>query len=223
MTFRRLAEQDHYQVLEVPYDASYEEIQSAYEAAKDLYSHDALVSGSILSEQERRRTFDRISEAYQTLIAEESRRLYDARLGLGTRGRSPVSVSAKVTTSPAVLDKSTTRLEEREPEPEVPVEGAVDAGCAEPRQCPVQLRPGEEATGEFLRKAREAMGLELQAISEETKIGQTMLEYIETERLDRLPAPVYLKNFTRQFAACLGLDGDRVASTYVERVRRLSV
>ncbi len=103
------------------------------------------------------------------------------------------------------------------------MEGTVDAGCAEPRQCPVQLRPGEEATGEFLRKAREAMGLELQAISEETKIGQTMLEYIETERLDRLPAPVYLKNFTRQFAACLGLDGDRVASTYVERVRRLSV
>ena len=79
---RRLSEQDHYQVLEVSYDASSEEIQSAFETARDIYSHEALVSSSILSDRERRRTFHRISEAYQTLIAEESRRLYDKRLGV---------------------------------------------------------------------------------------------------------------------------------------------
>ena len=79
---RRLSEQDHYQVLEVSYDASSEEIQSAFETARDIYSHEALVSSSILSDRERRRTVHRISEAYQMLIAEESRRLYDKRLGV---------------------------------------------------------------------------------------------------------------------------------------------
>jgi cytoskeletal protein RodZ len=79
----------------------------------------------------------------------------------------------------------------------------------------------EEATGEFLRLAREALGLDLATISEETKIGCSMLEYIEAERLDRLPAPVYLKNFTLQIARCLGLDEEKVARTYLSRIRRL--
>jgi cytoskeletal protein RodZ len=34
------------------------------------------------------------------------------------------------------------------------------------------------------------MDVDLATISRETKIGCAMLEYIETERLDRLPAPV---------------------------------
>jgi cytoskeletal protein RodZ len=48
-----------------------------------------------------------------------------------------------------------------------------------------------------------------------------MLEYIETERLDRLPAPVYLRNFTLQIARCLGLDEEKVSRTYLARIRRL--
>jgi cytoskeletal protein RodZ len=85
----------------------------------------------------------------------------------------------------------------------------------------MQLGMTEEATGEFLRRAREALGLDLSAISEETKIGGSMLEYIEMERLDRLPAPIYLKNFTLQIARCLGLDEEKVARTYLARIRRL--
>ena len=65
MMFQRLNDQNHYQVLEISYQASADEIQSAYEVARDIYSHDALVSGSILSDHERRRTFDRIAEAYR--------------------------------------------------------------------------------------------------------------------------------------------------------------
>jgi curved DNA-binding protein CbpA len=214
--FRRLQEQDHYQVLEVPYDASSDEIQSAYEVARDIYSHDALVSGSILSDHERRRTFDRIAEAYQTLIAEESRRLYDERLGLATgpkkrSAREGVAPPERVDEEPRALDAI-----------EAPIESDVAPAPARdvPRKCPIQLKPSQEVSGDFLRQAREAMGLELATISEETKIGRSMLEYIENERLDRLPAPVYLRNFTRQVARCLGLDEERVATSYLDRIRR---
>jgi hypothetical protein len=51
--FRRLNERDYYQVLELAYDASCDDIQTAYEEAREIYSHDALVSGSILSPPER--------------------------------------------------------------------------------------------------------------------------------------------------------------------------
>ena len=226
--FRRLSEQDYYQVLEVSYDASPEEIQSAYEDAREIYSREALVSVSILSEQERRRTFERIAEAYQTLIAEESRRLYDESLGIPRRptARSRMAFERKETplvlSSPLspleteVLDELAPEAPSSAPEPPPPERPAF-----EPRRSPVQLGLTEEATGEFLRRAREALGVDLATISEETKIGCSMLEYIETERLDRLPAPVYLKNFTLQIARCLGLDEEKVARTYLARIRRL--
>ncbi len=226
---RRLSEQDHYQLLEVSYNASSDEIQSAFETARDIYSHEALVSSSILSDRERRRTFLQISEAYQTLIAEESRRLYDKRLGVSTvrptRKFSPAPTdndSVVTTSAPADFALPEVRVEPQ-PDSAAEVETSEQASVAEsfPRECPLQLERAQEATGAFLRAARQAMGLELATISKETKIGCSMLEYIENERLDRLPAAVYLRNFTRQFARCLGLDEEQVSSTYLERIRRL--
>ena len=216
--FQRLNDQNHYQVLEISCEASADEIQSAYEVARDIYSHDALVSGSILSEHERRGTFDRIAEAYQTLIAEESRRLYDRRLGLAESSNRPFRSTASVHEPVAERAEETRELQAQDRKPEVePTKVRV-----EPRKCPLQLKPSEQASGEFLRKAREAMGLELATISEETKIGSSMLEYIESERIDRLPAPVYLRNFTRQMARCLGLDEERISTSYLDRIRQRS-
>jgi len=231
--FRRLSEQDFYQVLEVGYDASPEEIQSAYEDAREIYSREALVSVSILSEPERRRTYERIAEAYQTLIAEESRRLYDESLGIPRKSpsRSRVAPERHEAPAPLILSSPLNPLDT-----EALTEALNDAGALplsapapappeklapEPRRSPLQLGLTEEATGEFLRLSREALGLDLATISEETKIGCSMLEYIENERLDRLPAPVYLKNFTLQIARCLGLDEEKVARTYLSRIRRL--
>jgi hypothetical protein len=226
--FRRLSEQDYYQVLEVEYDASPEEIQSAYEDAREIYSHEALVSVSILTEPERRKTYERIAEAYQTLIAEESRRLYDESLGIPCRSPARARLTVERRETPLILTSplnplDTEALEEAEgtlPE-SVPEPPAPERRSIEPRRNPMQLGMTEEATGEFLRRAREALGLDLSAISEETKIGGSMLEYIEMERLDRLPAPIYLKNFTLQIARCLGLDEEKVARTYLARIRRL--
>ncbi len=231
--FRRLSEQDFYQVLEVGYDASPEEIQSAYEDAREIYSHEALVSVSILSEPERRRTYERIAEAYQTLIAEESRRLYDESLGIPRKSPSRSRVVGERHEIPLVLSSPLNPLdteslmealdetEETRPSSAPPPAPPPEKPVTEPRRSPLQLGLTEEATGEFLRLAREALGLDLTTISEETKIGCSMLEYIETERVDRLPAPVYLKNFTLQIARCLGLDEEKVARTYLSRIRRL--
>jgi hypothetical protein len=229
--FRRLSEQDFYQVLEVGYDATPEQIQSAYEDAREIYSHEALVSGTILSEQERRRTFERIAEAYQTLIAEESRRLYDETLGIPRRPPARVRIAAERREAPPSLvlgsalspyhTEGLDRVEAAAPSLAAPAPAPEPAPVPDRRRSSLQLGLTEEATGEFLRQAREALGLDLATISRETKIGCSMLEYIEAERLDRLPAPVYLKNFTLQIARCLGLDEEKVARTYLARIRRL--
>ena len=224
--FRRLSEQDFYQVLEVNYDASPEQIQFAYEEAREIYSREALVSVSILSEPERRRISERIAEAYQTLIAEESRRLYDESLGIPHRAPPWLRPALARPDKPSERPE---RTETSEPVEVAEVSGrngqAEEAGGArrplEPRKSPLQLGLTEEATGEFLRQAREALGVDLSTISDETKIGCSMIEYIETERIDRLPAPVYLRNFTLQIARCLGLDEEKVSRTYLSRIHRL--
>ena len=76
----RLSEQDYYQVLEVDYNATEEEIRKAFERAREIYSSSSIVSSSILSAQERRRIFRHITDAYHTLAAKESRRQYDQSL-----------------------------------------------------------------------------------------------------------------------------------------------
>jgi flagellar biosynthesis protein FlhG len=79
----------------------------------------------------------------------------------------------------------------------------------------------DEAAGEFdgerLRRVRLQRGLELDEIAEVTKVNPTYLRFIEDERFDELPAAVYVRGFVVGYASCLGLDGKRVAKSYMTR------
>lgn len=215
--FKRLSEQDHYQVLEVPYGATVEEIRNAYETAREIYQLDSLVSSSILSPEERRVVLERISDAYNTLVAEESRRLYDQKLAETSAEVRELLAARAARPSPARSPAGNGT-----PLPPATASSPQAPRAPRPSHGPQpSLPPGEEATGRFLRRARESLGLDLRSIAEETKISSTMLAYIEEERVDRLPAAVYLRSFVAQYARCLGLEGERVASSYVTRVHRL--
>ncbi len=209
-------EQDHYEVLEIEPTASSEEIQTAYDSAREIYSNESLVSSSILSKDERRYILRRVTEAYHTLIAEDSRRLYDESLF----GRLSPEQESSNEPPPSVGEESRRPAASTETPRSYPrlIKGVKDETL---KQSSVQLGFKEEANGDFLRRARESAGLDLRSIAEETKIGVTVLSYIEEERLDRLPAPVYLKSFVRQYAHCLGLDAEKVVRTYVARIKRL--
>jgi len=69
--------------------------------------------------------------------------------------------------------------------------------------------------GKALRQIRERMGIDLKAISLETKISTKVLEYIEEEALENLPPMVYLKSFLKGYARSLGLDPQRVVEEYL--------
>jgi curved DNA-binding protein CbpA len=227
--FERPSDQNHYEVLEISERASAEEIQSAYERAKEIYGTDSVVSSSILAPEERRQILERVTDAYHTLIAEESRRLYDRSLAAPVPSRNPQNGSTPAPpaarvgyvagTSPSASPaQAYPRLVELRPRGANETAAEIDAPL---ERMNIALGAQEEATGEFLRKAREASGVDLRSISHETKIGVTMLGYIEEERLDRLPVEVYLRNFVRQYARCLGLEDERIARSYVARIRRL--
>jgi flagellar biosynthesis protein FlhG len=72
-------------------------------------------------------------------------------------------------------------------------------------------------TGEALRLERQRLGQTLESIASRTKIRQAFLIAIEQEQWDRLPSPVFLRGFVREFALCLGLPADPVTRALLSR------
>src|ERR1700685_1497391 len=73
--------------------------------------------------------------------------------------------------------------------------------------------------GEKLRKQREQRGLELDAISNTTKISTRMLRALEDEHFDQLPGGVFNKGFVRAYARQVGLDEDEAVADYLAALR----
>jgi hypothetical protein len=81
------------------------------------------------------------------------------------------------------------------------------------------IPPGARFSGELLRRAREARGLTVAQICERTKVIRHHIENLETDRYDKLPAPVYLRGILMALAKELRLDGQKVAQSYLEAMR----
>ena len=58
----------------------------------------------------------------------------------------------------------------------------------------------QQMPGLFLQQSRQALGLSLQDVASRTKVRSSLLQDIEEQRLDFLPASVYLRGFLREFA-----------------------
>lgn len=69
--------------------------------------------------------------------------------------------------------------------------------------------------GRYLRQHRIEKGIPLEKISAETRIGIKILQLIENENHERLPADVFVKGFLRAYAKAIGADGDEALRLYV--------
>ena len=75
-----LAEQDHYEVLEVPRNSSPGSIERAYRLAQATYAEDSLAGYSLFEEEGAGEIRQRVETAYRVLSNHESRQAYDALL-----------------------------------------------------------------------------------------------------------------------------------------------
>lgn len=76
-------------------------------------------------------------------------------------------------------------------------------------------------TGDYLRKIREYKSVDLDRLSDMTKVSRLYLQAIESEDFDKLPASVYVRGFVFQYAKCLKLKPEVVANSYVARMKKL--
>lgn len=85
---------------------------------------------------------------------------------------------------------------------------------------PPEVTPDTEFNGPLIRQVRESKGIELEDVSQKTKVGMPYLRAIEEDDFSSLPAPVYVRGFVTEFAKFLALDAVQVSRTYVKRYRR---
>lgn len=78
------------------------------------------------------------------------------------------------------------------------------------------IPPDAEFNGELLRTVRTALGISVPQLAERTRIGGKHIENVEADRYGALPASVYLRGILMSIAKELGLDGIRVARSYLK-------
>jgi cytoskeleton protein RodZ len=70
------------------------------------------------------------------------------------------------------------------------------------------------SVGEKLRLAREASGIALRQIAEQTRISVRFLEAIESDDFKRLPGGIFNRSFIRAYARCINYDEAEALETY---------
>ena len=73
--------------------------------------------------------------------------------------------------------------------------------------------------GEQLRHAREARGIALREISDQTRISIHYLEAIETNDYKRLPGGIFNRSFVRAYARYVGYDEKQAVEGYTRHMR----
>ncbi len=204
-----LAEQDHYDALDVPRSATRDEIERAYHLARVTYADDSLAGYSVFQEGEAPLLRDRLELAYRTLADADARRAYDAELDFESRRNPPEPEAARVAAPPVPESFGVAML----PPPRAL---AGEQGDEDPDE------DDAEYDGERLQRVRIRRGIELDEIAGVTKVNPTYLRFIEEERFDDLPAAVYVRGFLKCYARCVGLDPDRVARSYMRRYEERS-
>ena len=184
-------EETFYDLFEVAPTASFEDIRRANRRVREVYAHDSIVVAGLYTPKRLQQLHARFDEAYRTLMDAAKRKDYDQEL-------FPDGIPAGML-SPVTPTLPPVPAVERPPMPDIPVDAVF--------------------TGALLRRIREAKGTSLREVAERSKVGMTYLRAIETETFEKLPAAVYVRGFLAEYCKIVGLDGERVLETYLERYR----
>jgi flagellar biosynthesis protein FlhG len=193
-----LPSDSHYDLLEVAPSASFEDIRRANRRIRDIYGAESIAIAGLYDPAGLEAVHRRLDLAYTTLMDAAKRKEYDAEL---FPDGVPMPVQA-LAIGPGSEAAHRDRPEAPAARPPMPT---VDADT--------------EYTGPFLRRMREAHGIELRELAERSKIGVAYLSALEADDFMKLPAPVYVRGFLGEYARMLGLDAERVKDSYLDRYR----
>jgi DnaJ-class molecular chaperone len=202
---------NYYDILQVPPDAGKDEIRHAYRQALTLYDADSVATYALFSDRQRQTQLAAIEKAFETLMDDDQRASYDQMLietgaldAAAFSGRTRRELAARSDVAGTSREESLRRW------------AAEQAEAPEMRQRIEAILSGPRLSGPQLKELREAYGIELSEIYATTRINKDMMTAIEADRMEDLPATVFLKQFLKSIAQILQLDPSQVVERYLE-------
>ena len=102
---KKIEDLNYYELLEVSPQATSQEIHRAYERIRRVYEPNSVALYSLFTPEETAEIYQRIEEAYRTLVYEDNRKSYDAicegRSELPEPPAAPVCAEISATADPA--------------------------------------------------------------------------------------------------------------------------
>ncbi|NDD92061.1 hypothetical protein EBZ37_08255 [bacterium] len=233
-------ESNHYELLDIPPDASPQEIRAAYMRARAAFQKDSLAIYSLMDPAEANEMIQKIENAYQVLSHPDRKRAYDQDF----LSRADTAQKNPFQTDPFSVPVDKVVSIDRTP----PMESSADeqllvAPVLDHTQVPENNRsfldqpeapaiapqpdPGtreiEEWSGGQIRKAREMRDYPIERLVEVTRIRRSYLQAIEAEDFQKLPAPVFVRGFLMQIARELKIPADSLMRSYLRRYENWKV
>jgi DnaJ-class molecular chaperone len=205
------AQLNYYEMLDIKPDATALIIRGAYNSALQMYQSDSLVSYSFFSQKERKEILAHLEKAYSTLINEKEREIYDnelIRLGVIQATEKKAAVKGPVSIFDINRQKDTF--------------GMMKANNAELKakisrnQRIREIISQQEIRGADLKEIRSELGVAIETIHQQTKIRLDYLNWIEDDKIEKLPAAVFLKGFIKSYLKCLCIEpADEITTRYM--------
>jgi curved DNA-binding protein CbpA len=214
---------NYYEVLEIPTDASPDEVHQGYIRAKNAYSQDSLALYSLMSKEECDSILELIDEAYTIISDPNKRKAYDQARGINQTVRTPAperSFGNTVKLDEHILNQKTDTTTTCNMSKKL-AKNRFSLDYEKNEAFEDEIEQATEFTGELLRRIREYKGVDIPRLSDMTKVSKTYLRHIEDEEVDKLPALVYVRGFVYQYAKCLKLNPDLVATSYIFKLKQL--
>ncbi|MDB2426042.1 helix-turn-helix domain-containing protein [bacterium] len=236
-----MGKQNLYEILDVPSNAPQDEIHRAYLRSKSTYSNDNPAMYTMFTKEEATEILKMVEEAYLVLSNFEARKKYDLQV---QQDSQVVSADNSMETLSDFTDLSLSKLEnsaqQKQNEEQVSAQTAVSNMVAQQakmstlpegyvrtkfgmyEQDPIfeeEIERTQFFDGEFLKKIRMYKKIDVNQISEVTKISANYFIAIESDNYECLPAPVFVRGFLVQYSKALGLDPDKVAKSYLQKMK----
>ena len=214
-------EKNYYEILEVSTTATSEEIYQAYQRTKNAYSLDSLALYSLMSQEECEHILEMIEEAFSVLREPAKRKQYDTARGLNQEHNYKDGNPFKYQSSKEDSAKQKSELTNSDQVGKMVVQKRFALEYKVDEEFEKEIEQTSEFSGEFLKRVRQYKQVDIPRLADMTKVSKTYIRYIEEEDVKNLPALVYVRGFVYQYAKCLKLNPDMVATSYMHRLKRL--
>jgi len=200
---------NYYELLEITSEASQQEIDQAYKAAKRTYSTSNMALYSIFSESEAVELNRLIEEAYTILSNPRLKEQYDS-----SKENIDAEVKQNSIDQPAV--ETAPVIKEVKKEETTLVSGQITKNYDQDENFEEKMKKLEDCSGYFLKKTRQYKNISIDEVSKFSKISKINIVALEEEDLENLPARVFIRGFVLQISRLIGLNDKEFTDGYMK-------